>query len=1263
MAAASVTPATPPRRVARLGRALAWGGALLLAGVALGAWWLLGSGSGRDAALDRLVGALPEGALHIGGREGSLAGGLRLHDVVFEDASMRVAIRQLEIASRLPGFEGPTVHLSRLRLDGLNVQMKAVPDEPTPDWPAVLPALDLPLALRIDALDVRDVTVQPVAEGDAPPPILIDRVAATVSLQPGRLALDALDLAAPQGHVRGAVHYAPVEGFATRLALDGELTAGARLALRLDGTLAKGRATLDGRAGGPMTLAVEWQDAARLDTLAWTLALETTQFDVATLGLPAQAPIDATLQVRSVHEDHARASPGLRLDLAGRIAQDDVAVALRDSRLRLHEGVLHAEPLALSLLDGQLDLTGAYGLDDGDVDLVARAEALAWGDGEARVQARGDATLSGTLDAWVADMDLDLARGAQRATLVGRVAGDAEAIVLSPFTLTTPGGALNGEGRYGLDAAAAFTLDATLRGFDPAWVAPAWPGAIDARLRVDGTAPAEGPLRYVAELDALRGRLRGQRLDGDVRVAAEGERLQLRSTLALGEGRLAIDGTLAPAWDLDVALRTIDVAPWLDGARGVLDGRIGVRGSAARPTLDADLALLDGGWNGIGLQRLTLRGSLPARGEGRMDVRAEALSQGPSRVEAIDAALDGGLEAGRFTLAVRGIHAPGLRAPVRGARGRLEARGDWRSSAAFARGTLTLEAFEAELPALPHLALAAPARVAWRGDGWSLPAPACIALGESGTMCAQGEAEDLRVTGEALDLAWLAPFLPDDLDTPLAPSGLVALQLTRRRIEGGAATTLRLDAPEGRLRVGGAAPETVFGWNDLVLEAEQSEGWRVDLRADLLPDGRLEARASADAAGALAGELALRATDLSLLEVLSADLVAPRGVIDGRLALSGTVDAPRWQGAVAAAPFAVELPALGIAIDDGTLRVEGADDGQLRLVGRLPTGDGALEIAGQWSEDDRPNRVAIRGTDVRVLDTPDGRAWISPALDLEVADGVARLRGRVDVPRAELALDRFEQGVTTSSDVVVIDDPAAEATAAGLPLDADFTVALGDDVRLRGFGFDGRLSGELKLRDRVDREPRARGTLELAGEVRAYGQQLDLERGTLRWGNVAIDEPTIDIRAVRPDSDPEVGIAVTGTGASPIVDVWSRPPLPQAEALSWLMFGRPLAAADGNDAAQLEQAATSLGGSAVAQAVAGKVGLDTASVGESRALGGTALTVGKRITPKLYVSYGMALSGAGQVVTVTYALRRWLALQVETGIEQRIELEAKFERD
>lgn len=1264
------TPATstPPARPHRRWRLAVRIVAAVLVGGVLGSWWLLGSGSGRDVLLEGLVNALPEGALRIGDREGSLGGGLRLRDVVFEHDAAHIAIDQLDVTPRWPGITASTIHLASLRVRGVRVALNAVDESPEVAWPGLLPTLDLPLALRIDAIDVRDLRVQPAPEGAAEgrPPLVIERIAAMLDLRRGRLALDAFELVAPEGHVRGLLRYAPAEGFATQLALDGESIAGARFAARLDGTLATGRATLEGHAGGPVAMVMDWQDASRLETFAWTLALDATRFDTATLGFPAQAPVDVSLQMRGGRGrdgDERPVLPGWRVDLSGQMARDGFTVALRDSQLRLHEGVLHAEPLALSLLDGRVDLTGRYGLDDGALAIVARAETLRWGEAEARVQADGEATVAGTLEAWTADLDLDLARGEQRARVAARMVGDGEAIALSPVAVTTPGGVLEGEARYALDAASMFTVEATMRGFDPAWLAPGWPGRLDARLRVDGAVPAEGPLRYVAALGGLGGTLRGQRIEGDARVEAGGDRLQVRSALRLGDGRLAVAGTLAPAMDLEVGVRTIDVAPWLDGARGVLDGRLGIRGNVERPALEADLALLDAGWGEVALQRLTVRGSLPASADGRLAVRADALSQGSASVGTLALDLEGRIDAGRFTVATRSLDVPALSTRRAGAQGRVEARGAWRSREAFGRGEMKLETLDAVMPALPRLALSAPATLTWRGGDVALPAPACVVLGEDGRVCAEGGVDDARLSGEALDLAWLAPFLPEAVDTPLVPSGRAALQLTRRRAGGGVVTTARLESPEGRLRVGDTASETVFGWNGLVLDAMQSDGWRVDLRADLLPDGRLEAQAAAEGTGALSGEIALRATDLGALELVSPDLAAPRGVIDGRLRLSGTVDSPRWEGAVAAAPFAAELPALGVAIEGGELRLEGAEDGQLRLRGRLPTGDGALELVGQWSDDERPDRMAIRGSEVRVLDTPDGRAWISPALDLELAEGIVRLRGRVDVPRAELALDRFEQGVTASSDVVVVDDPATAATGAGPGLDADLTVALGNDVRLRGFGFDGRLSGELRLRDRVDREPRATGTLQLAGEVRAYGQQLDLERGTLRWGNVAIDEPTIDVRAVRPDSDPEVGVAVTGTGLSPIVDVWSRPALPQAEALSWLMFGRPLAAADGNDAAQLQQAATSLGGSVVAQAVAGRVGLDTASVGESRALGGTALTVGKRITPKLYVSYGMALSGTGQVVTVTYALRRWLAAKVETGIEQRVELEAKFERD
>lgn len=1244
-AAEAAHPRSRPRLRRALGVALA-ALALLLLVAALGGWWLLASAGGRDLALQRVVAALPDGTLRIGEREGSVAGGLRLRDVVFENASARIEIDVLTATPRFPGLRTRAVNLAALRVQGVRVTLKAAPDAPAPPWPQRLPALDLPLTLRIEAVDIRDVQLVLPAD-DAPSsassasapraPLRIDTASAALALSPGRLALDALSISSPLGRVEGRIAYAPVADFRTDVDVRSALTAGAHLTLRVEGDLAGGRATLDGVAGGPLSLALDWQDARTLEGLGWALMANAERLLPATLGLAAAtgvtpdvadaAPIDLQLNALGGIRVEPSSEPGLRIALEGRVAQGEHAVQLRDSRLRLANGVLHAEPLALDLLDGRLDIDGDYRLADGAMALQARAAGLAWGEGEARVRASGELTLHGSREAWTALLDLALARGAQRAQLEAAARGSAEAIVLAPFTLRTQGGALQGEARYGRGEAD-FALQARLHNVDPAWLLPGWPGSLDGHLRVEGVAAAQAPRRWRADATELRGRLRGQAVAGRASAEARGEALRIETDLVLGAGRISAGGAIAPTLDLDATLRTLDLAPWIDGARGVLDGRLRLRGSTARPALDADLVVLDAGWGGFSVQRVTARGAVPARGEGRFVLRADRLAQGGSRAESIELILEGALDAGRYALAARGIDVPNLPAADAASHGVLSARGQWAAAARGADASLVIEALDARLPRLPMLALDAPTRIVGLGAGkrpsWCLTQSACLGVGVDGRLCLEGDADDLRLDATALDLASLAPFLPEDADTPLAPSGRVNLQASLRR----------------------GLP-----------------GWRATLGAQLLPGGRIDAHVVADAAGALEGGIALRFTDLAFLEALSTGLVAPRGVIEGELRIAGSIEQPRWSGAIAAAPLAVELPALGIAVVDGELRLQGDDDGQLRLRGRLPTGDGALELAGAWSDDARPNTLTIGGSDVRVLDTPDGRAWISPALEVEIVDGIARLRGRVDVPRAELALDRFEQGVAVSDDVVVIDDPDVGATTAGLALDADVILALGEDVRLSGFGFEGGLGGELRIRDRVDRTARARGTLTLDGKVRAYGQQLDLERGLLRWSNVAIDEPTLDVRAVRPDSEPEVGLAVSGTAGAPVVEVWSRPPLPQAEALSWLMFGRPLASADGADAAQIEQAATTLGGSAVAQAVAGRVGLDTASIGPSRALGGTALTVGKRLTPRLHVSYGLSLSGVGQIVTVTYAIRRWLAVQFETGIEQRVELEASVDRD
>ena len=62
-----------------------------------------------------------------------------------------------------------------------------------------------------------------------------------------------------------------------------------------------------------------------------------------------------------------------------------------------------------------------------------------------------------------------------------------------------------------------------------------------------------------------------------------------------------------------------------------------------------------------------------------------------------------------------------------------------------------------------------------------------------------------------------------------------------------------------------------------------------------------------------------------------------------------------------------------------------------------------------------------------------------------------------------------------------------------------------------------------------------------------------------------------------------------------------------------------------------------------------RLGLDAAGIGETRALGESTFTVGKQVSPRLFVSYGVSLIGTGQVLTLKYLLRRGLDVSLESG--------------
>jgi translocation and assembly module TamB len=203
------------------------------------------------------------------------------------------------------------------------------------------------------------------------------------------------------------------------------------------------------------------------------------------------------------------------------------------------------------------------------------------------------------------------------------------------------------------------------------------------------------------------------------------------------------------------------------------------------------------------------------------------------------------------------------------------------------------------------------------------------------------------------------------------------------------------------------------------------------------------------------------------------------------------------------------------------------------------------------------------------------------------------------------------------------------------------------------------------VRQRPGREMTATGTLDVAGRYTAYGQKLTITRGDLTWSNSEIANPLLDIRAEREVGDVTAGIQVSGRASAPQAQVYSDPAMDDSEALAYLALGRPLMTASAAEGRQLDaaSAALSAGGNLLASQLGARIGLDDAGVLESRALGGSVFGVGKYLSPKLYVGYGVSLLGTGQVLTLKYLLRKGFDIEIESStIENRASVNWRKEK-
>ncbi|HTL15560.1 MAG TPA: translocation/assembly module TamB domain-containing protein, partial [Thermomonas sp.] len=1252
-------------------------------------YWLLMTIGGRDALLAQIVARLPPGTEFTWrSAQGPAAGPLTLRGVHFSmprqrDPDCRPTPRARCAMGRIV-FDADSVTLDpalrpllgrTLRLDALDVR-GAVLDLPRSDapfelprWPDVLPEVQPPLALRADAIRIDGLQVR----REGAPLLRVRGARGGLDARPGRLHVEHLAVGSDRGRFTLHGDYAPADDYRSDLLATAVLpspagTTAPRLALVARGDLARMVVALAGRAPAPLraTLVLEGDKAAP----RWRLDARSDALDP---GLLAGGEPGVPLHFRV-----AASGTGGDAGLQGTLQRGELAVTVRPSKLRLQDQRLQLQPLVLETLGGRIVANGFADLRDpaaASLRLALNARGLRWRDaaGDTAVLADADLGIAGTPARWALKGQARLARDGDRATVDVTGSGDRDGMRVDSLAATMPQGRLDASGTLAWTPALQWTAQARLAGFDPGYFAPDWPGAIRGTLRSDGRlrpstrsgqAPSPGPGQagkgLLAHLDArdLGGTLRGRALSGHASVDVDGDAYAGEIALALGGSRIDARGRIATAIEVDANVAPLRLDDLLPDGRGTLRGTLRLRGARNAPDVDVDLAGEGLAFGDLRAGRLQARGRLPWRGGGgALSLDARDLRLGVA-LDALHAELRGAVERLAFD------------AGARGGIGTLALRGDAARQGARWQGTLAALRFAPAVGAA--WTLRQPARWAWDGRAGSL-SPACLGAEAGGELCASADwpRRGARLTGTGLPLALLAPYLPERSDgRPWVLAGEAALDARLQPAGGAWRGSARLTSASGGVRNRARARRDLVGYRDLVLEASfDPRRITATLEARLDGDGRLDARIATgwDAHAPLDGDLRLATAELTWMELLSPDIVAPTGRLDADLRLGGTRAAPLLGGEARLQGFATELPALGIALEQGDLRLRAQPDGSARLSGRVRSGDGVLELDGTlgWQAQDTPLVLALRGRDVLLADTRQLRAVADPDLVVRYRAGQPlRVEGTVTVTEADIHLERLDEGVSASDDVVVL-DPVDPTRSRPNPLDLDLVLAMGDDVAIDGFGLSGSLGGKLRVRAAPGREVRATGSLDVAGRYRAYGQNLQVTRGRLTWADAPIGDPRLDIRAEREVGEVTAGIRVEGRASAPRATVYSNPARSESEALAYLTLGRPLSRLTGDEARQLGAAKSALnaGTGLLASELGARLGLDDAGVTDSRALGGDVLSVGKYLSPRLYVGYGVSLLGTGQVLMLKYLLRKGFYIQVESStVENRASVNWRKER-
>ena len=1225
--------------------------------------WLCLTNSGLQWSYQQVEPYLP-GKLTLAKLEGRLIGPITAKGVEYQQDGAVINADQLTVEWLPVALLTAKIDITKLHLQGLEVVLppSAKTDQPqSQSQPINLPEIHLPWRMMLNNVLIDGVRISQNEQNFALQQI---RLSATTLFS--QVDIDELKIVADNFSldIKGEVR--PTHDYRHELEIAWQLQLPSKSQLngagQLKGDMKSSR--ISQQLTGPLQATVNADVENLLEQFNWQASVEVSKFDAhklnpdwpavnGKLNLDGKGDLSTATLVGNVvgeYPDYGAFDADVRLQ------------RLPDSSIQFDRLMLHSPVNDTRIVGRGQWLPGS---DGGDVSLALDWQQLRWPlTGDAWFDsAIGSGWLMGNAKHYQFGLASDRPLPQAPASFwYASANGNLDGLEFDSLRLTTLDGEVTAKGRLAWSPQLLWQAQLDATAINPASLWPEWPGQLNATATSRGGFE-NGQLVAAADISKLTGKLRGYpvALHGGLGWRDDGldiDQLEFKS----GTSQVSANGRLGETIKLDWRIVATDLAELYPQVKGQLKAEGQLSGSQTAPLIKASI-------NGQSL-------SLPGYEIGSLDA---AIAVDLLQWQQLD------LKLAAESLDLNGYVLQSLKLDADDKQLTAEAVSDAATAVIELKGKVDAMAWNGQIVRAEIQSQ--------RYDNWSLKAPARLNINKNSlnaeaacwhnqqqaSLCASLQRDNDKWQSQLemnkLPLLLAGPWLPADLKLEGLIDAKAELQLqgpgqlfgkAHIILSPGAINYPLLVGERDRWEYGGGNVDVVLNQQGLTSSAQlaMNNGDKFYGQLDL-PGLNLLALDNPNQPLQATAQLSVH--DMGLIEAIVPEVYDLRGEMELNLSAAGTLKQPQLKGRAYLHNGAFRVPRLGLNIDQVSMDAKSEGFEKLNFVIKAHSGDGNLAIQGQTMLDRGagwPTVISVKGNEFEVARIPEAQVQVSPDLQVNLQRHLIDIKGKVHVPYAKLEPKDVTTAVRVSEDTVIVG--AEQTTEEKWTIVTSIRLTLGERVYFYGFGFDGRLGGSLLLQDEPGQLTTATGEINIPeGRYRAYGQRLDVEHGRLLYTGGPLSNPGLDLRAVRYVSNVTAGLKVRGSFNQPQIDLFSIPAMGQTDTLAYLLLGRPIENTSNEEGAMMAKAVLALGlsgGDRLARTLGNRFGLDEMRVESSDSGDQASLVMGRYLSPKLYISYGVGLIESINTFGVRYQISDKWQLKGESGEHQGADFLYTIER-